>query len=265
MRVLITGGAGYLGIELLYALVKSPNIDRVTVLDNLSRAHHNVFLGQRKLLETEKVVLVEGDILNAELVDQLVNNHETIVHLAAQVDSETNLLPHHLYEQTNNWGTANLVDRIRQASSPKRLVNLSTLQIFGSGEVNIDNDSPNPISAYAISKARGERHLGRLTTNQHQHHSYVNLRLPMIFGYSKNFRVESPINRLVFDAQFGKSIRLIASEKLRCPQLGIDDAIDYIKQFVVSEAPLGNANDYPPYISITLESLLEVLGGIYPR
>ena len=49
MRVLLLGGAGYLGVELLYALAGKNSVEVITVLDNFRRAHHNVFLGVRKL------------------------------------------------------------------------------------------------------------------------------------------------------------------------------------------------------------------------
>ena len=64
MRVLITGGAGYLGTELVKLLTKNPSITEIVVFDNLSRNNFNLFLGH-KMPNYSKVKLVAGDILDS--------------------------------------------------------------------------------------------------------------------------------------------------------------------------------------------------------
>jgi len=69
MKVLITGGAGYIGTKLVKHLVTKPEIDQITIYDNLSKSHYNFFLG-REYENKEKILSVRGDILaTARLVD----------------------------------------------------------------------------------------------------------------------------------------------------------------------------------------------------
>lgn len=105
-RVLVTGGAGFVGANLVRML-----LDRgyhVTVLDNLST-------GQREYLEGLPIQLVEGDILDVELVNRTVSDHEGIVHLAAQTGVPTSLADPKRDCEVNVVGTLNLLEACRQA------------------------------------------------------------------------------------------------------------------------------------------------------
>ena len=54
MRILITGGAGYIGTELTYELAKLDNVEEIVIYDNFSRANYNLFIGKDKL-QTKKI------------------------------------------------------------------------------------------------------------------------------------------------------------------------------------------------------------------
>ena len=75
MKVLVTGGAGFIGANLVRLLLEQGHA--VAMLDNLSA-------GRRAYLEGLPLTFVEGDILEAALVEQVVAGHEGVVHLAAQ-------------------------------------------------------------------------------------------------------------------------------------------------------------------------------------
>ena len=61
MNILITGGAGYIGTELIYSLEADALVDRIVVYDSLFQSNFNLFLGRSKL-KTNKVHFVQGDI-----------------------------------------------------------------------------------------------------------------------------------------------------------------------------------------------------------
>ena len=65
MKILITGGAGYIGTELTYELAKKSEVEQIIIYDNLSRGNINLFIGSRKL--NDKVKFVQGDILDTRL------------------------------------------------------------------------------------------------------------------------------------------------------------------------------------------------------
>ena len=68
MKVLITGGAGYIGTELTYELAKNPKVKQIIIYDNLSRNNINLFIGKHKL--SDKIKFVQGDILDTRLLKQ---------------------------------------------------------------------------------------------------------------------------------------------------------------------------------------------------
>ena len=61
MKILVTGGAGYIGTELVSALISRPDVEKVIVYDNLSRPNHNFFLGLR-LKNFNKISFVKGEL-----------------------------------------------------------------------------------------------------------------------------------------------------------------------------------------------------------
>ena len=63
MKVVVTGGAGYIGAELCAVLANDPRVDELVIYDSLERGHFGVFMGPR--LGTAKVRLVQGDVLDS--------------------------------------------------------------------------------------------------------------------------------------------------------------------------------------------------------
>ena len=108
MRILVTGGAGYIGTELIKALAKDDNIEEVIVYDNLTRHNFTFFIGNR-YSHAEKVRFVEGDILDSRKVRKVIDGVHTVYHLAAKVTTPFANTDPHFYEQVNHWGTAELV------------------------------------------------------------------------------------------------------------------------------------------------------------
>ena len=73
MKVLITGGAGYVGTKLVKHLASNPAIDSIVIYDNLSKGHHNFFLG-KSYENSEKIKAVRGDILDTRQLKKLMKD-----------------------------------------------------------------------------------------------------------------------------------------------------------------------------------------------
>src|SRR6056297_3665371 len=132
MKVLITGGAGYIGTELTHALAAMPAVDKITIYDNLSRGNHNLFLGERKL-PSNKVRFQHGDILDSRKLKQIVAEHNVVFHLAAKVTTPFADAHSHLFEQVNHWGTAEVVYAAEEAGI-EQLIFLSSVSVYGSSD-----------------------------------------------------------------------------------------------------------------------------------
>src|SRR5262245_4699722 len=107
MNVLVTGGAGYIGTELIEALSKRKEIDHVVVYDNLSRGNFNFFLGKSDF--GNKIRFVQGDILDSRKIRKELKEVDVVYHLAAKVTTPFANIDSHFFEQINHWGTAELI------------------------------------------------------------------------------------------------------------------------------------------------------------
>lgn len=229
VNVLVTGGAGYLGLELVYALAAVPRVRNITIYDLLNRDNYNMFTGARKL-HGAALNLVEDDLLNGRALSAIVAKQDAIFHCAAQTPTQNFTSVSHIFEQNNHWGTASLVDAISSCDSPKRLINLSTLAVYGSGLIKDVNQELRPDDSYSVSKARAEKQILRLTDCTE--HSVVNVRSPIVFGYSKNLRIDQMINRMIFDAKMRGRVQVFGGSDISLPHIYIKDLISLLVSFL---------------------------------
>ena len=151
-RILVTGGAGFVGANLTRTLLDGGY--RVTVLDNLS-------VGSLAYLEGLDLEFVRGDILDADLVNKVVRGHDGIVHLAAQTGVPGSLADPRRDCEVNVIGTLNMLEaaRAEQDRSGKqiRFVFASSNAPLGKQPPPATEDkAPLPISPYGASKLAGE-------------------------------------------------------------------------------------------------------------
>ena len=204
MNILITGGAGYIGTELIYSLEADDLVDRIVVYDSLFQSNFNLFLGRSKL-KTNKVHFVQGDILDSRKLKKQVDNADVVYHLAAKVTTPFADHNPHEFDQINNWGTAEL-SYLVQKSKVKKFIYTSSASVYGASQEEMDVTSPlNPKTFYGISKMHGEEHVNGLRGSDIK--VYV-LRLGNVFGYSKSMRFDSVINKFMFEANFTKRLRI---------------------------------------------------------
>ena len=158
-RILVTGGAGFIGSNFVHHLVRNTDLS-VTVLDKLTYAASRESLAE---LPDDRVELVVGDIADADVVDKLVSQHDAVVHFAAESHNDNSLHDPAPFVQTNIVGTFTLLEAARKHDT--RLHHVSTDEVYG--DLDLDDpkkfteDTPyNPSSPYSASKA-GSDHLVR--------------------------------------------------------------------------------------------------------
>ena len=159
MKMLVTGGAGFIGGNFVHYTVKNHPEYEVTVVDKLTYA------GDERLLEPlgDKVTFVEGDICDAGLMDRLVGDTDIVVHFAAESHNDNSLSNPWPFVQTNIVGTYTILEAVRKHD--KRLHHISTDEVFGDLELDdperFRETTPyNPSSPYSATKA-GSDHLVR--------------------------------------------------------------------------------------------------------
>ena len=154
-KVLVTGGAGFIGSHLVAALVKAGH--EVTVVDNLSSA--KVLSVNRLQKVRDKVEYVQDDIRNFEVVKKLTEGKDVIFHLAAQSDVQMSIKDPAYDAQVNIFGTLNIL-RGAQMGKAKRVVFFSSAAIYGdTKKMPIKEELPaNPLSPYGLSKYAAEQY-----------------------------------------------------------------------------------------------------------
>ncbi|GAA2290316.1 dTDP-glucose 4,6-dehydratase [Nonomuraea roseoviolacea subsp. roseoviolacea] len=147
MRILVTGGAGFIGSH----FVRSHGGDDVTVLDKLTYA------GRRDNLDGVRHTFVHGDVCDAGLLAEVVPGHDLVVNFAAESHVDRSIEGAAEFVRTNVMGTQALMQACLDAGVP-RVVHVSTDEVYGTIDSGSwDESAPlQPRSPYAASKAGGD-------------------------------------------------------------------------------------------------------------
>ncbi|MFK7952040.1 MAG: NAD-dependent epimerase/dehydratase family protein [Ekhidna sp.] len=257
MKVLITGGAGYIGTKLVKRLVEQTEIEKIIIYDNLSKGHHNFFLGQR-YSNSEKIEAVRGDILDTRNLKKLMKDVDVVIHLAAIVTTPFANTDPHFYEQVNHWGTAEVVYSAEESDISK-FIYLSSTSVYGaSDQVADESTEPAPSTFYGISKLRGEEHVNRLSEKKNA----INIRCGNVYGYSKSMRFDAVINRFMFDANFSNRIQINGNGKQSRAFIHSEYLCDSLVKAIIGEVKSGTYNLVDKNLQIL--EIVDVLKEMYP-
>lgn len=151
-KLLITGGAGFIGSNFVHYTVKNrPEYD-ITVIDKLTYAGNIDNLSEVK----DKINFVKGDICDRELMDKLVSETDIVIHFAAESHNDNSLRDPWPFILSNLVGTATILEAIRKYS--KRLHHISTDEVYGDLELDdpakfTESTAYNASSPYSSTKA----------------------------------------------------------------------------------------------------------------
>jgi len=155
VRLLVTGGAGFIGSNFVHHTVRERPEVQVTVLDALTYAGSEASLAPSR----ESITFVRGDVTDAELVDRLVGEADVVVHFAAESHNDNSLSNPWPFVQTNVIGTYTLLEAVRRHQ--KRYHHISTDEVYGDLELDdpakFTPETPyNPSSPYSSTKASSD-------------------------------------------------------------------------------------------------------------
>ena len=157
IKVLVTGGAGFIGSNFVrYALEAHPDWD-VTTLDKLTYAGRLENL--REVEGHPRHRFVRGDVADAAVAAPLVAGSEIVVHFAAETHVDRSLMAAGDFITTDVFGTFVLLEAARQAPALRRFVQISTDEVYGSVAegASRETDELRPRNPYSASKAGADR------------------------------------------------------------------------------------------------------------
>ena len=147
-RILVTGGAGYIGSHIVEQLVK--NNKKVIIIDNLAT-------GYKKLIN-KKAKFIKSDINDKSKIIKIIKDYNisSIIHLAAYLNVSEAEKNKKKYYQNNIIGTKNILDASKN-SNVKSIIFSSSCSIYGNVKGSVsENRKPNPQGYYALTKFKGE-------------------------------------------------------------------------------------------------------------
>jgi len=180
LKVLLTGGTGYLGSILLPHLVDAGHEVRVLV--------HKTPLPQSLGPRLLKLDVVEGDITDRSILGSLVSDVDAVIHLAAVVGDQACLKNHNRASSINYTASRALFEQ----ASEKRIIFASTCSIYGASKrMAVETQEPNTPDYYSITKLAAETALSETCSN------YVIFRFGTLYGLSHRMRFDLVVNKFI--------------------------------------------------------------------
>ena len=159
-RIAVTGGAGFIGANFVKFVLRHRPGCHVINFDSLTYSGNLENLADVK--ENPRYSFVKGDVCDAAAVKALVADCDAVVHMAAESHVDRSILDSGPFIHTNVTGTQVLLDAVRKAGKPVRMLYVSTDEVYGSlpldrPEMLFTEETPlQPNSPYAASKAGGD-------------------------------------------------------------------------------------------------------------
>jgi UDP-glucose 4-epimerase len=152
VKVVVTGGAGFIGANLVRDLLAAERIDEVAVVDDLSS-------GFRENLENVDVDLRVGSILDGDLLDELLQDADAVVHLAARPSVPRSIADPVATHEANVNGTVSVLEAVRRAGMLHVIV-ASSSSVYGANPTLPKSEELRtaPLSPYAVSKLATENY-----------------------------------------------------------------------------------------------------------
>ncbi len=214
MKILITGGAGYVGSKLVPRLLDLNY--SISVLDLM-------IYGEDVLEKNKKLNLIKGDIRNKELLEKILPGHDIVIHLACISNDPSFELNPKLGKSINLDAFEPLVN-ISRKNRINKFIYASSSSVYGiKSEKNVTEDmSLEPLTDYSRFKADCEKILNSYKTDDFV---TTTIRPSTVCGYAKRQRLDLVVNILTNHAFHKKEIKVFGGEQLR-PNIHIDDMID---------------------------------------
>ncbi len=226
-KIIITGGAGYIGCHVVEELLKSNYL--VTVIDRLSFDANSL----NSVKDHKNLTIIKEDLRNLTNLEAHLNNAEAVVHLAALVGeaackiSETDTI------SINYDATIKLCDLARK-NKVKKFIFMSTASSYGvqdTSEIANEETKLNPVSLYAKTKIDCENELLKKFSDDIE---ITIFRPSTVYGHSSRMRFDLILNHLVLDAFLKKEIKVFGPEMVR-PLMWVGEPARVYKKVIESQ------------------------------
>ncbi len=236
-RILISGGAGFIGTHLAKRLLLD---HRVRILDNLWRDA----LSRTDLRNDKNLEVIRGDVCDLKAVAAAMDGVSHVVHLAAIAGVDTVLKFPVRTMQVAILGTFNMLEEARKSGNVERFIDFSTSEVFGAHAYKVEEGDVTTLGA--VGEARWTYAVSKLATEHLAHNYWKEFRLPTcsirpfnIFG--PNQVGEGAIHRFIVQALRNEPLEVHNDGDQIRSWCYIDDIVDGILLCLEKEEALGKA------------------------
>ena len=219
MKIVVTGGAGFIGLHLVNHLLKEEN--QITILDNFSNSDKNL----TKILQHKNLKIIEGDIRKIDDMNNCLKEQDIVIHLAAKISvSQSILNPSETFE-VNVDGTKNVLEACKK-NYVKKIIIASSAAVYGEGSSGmklIESAKTNPISPYGKSKLKMEQEI-----EKNNKIDCVILRFFNIFGIGQTPEYAGVITKFIEMISSNKPLEIFGDGMQTRDFVSINDVVESI-------------------------------------
>ena len=214
MKLLITGGAGYVGSALVPKLIEIGH--EITILDLM-------IYGDNVLEDHPRLKKIKGDIRQIDLLEKIIPGHEIVLHLAC-ISNDPSFELNPTLGKSINFDAFEPLVKISRESNVSRFIYASSSSVYGiKSEKNVTEDMVlEPLTDYSKFKAQCE-----VILNKYKSENFITttIRPSTVCGYAKRQRLDLVVNILTNHAYHTREIKVFGGSQLR-PNIHIKDMID---------------------------------------
>ncbi len=223
MKIVVTGGAGFIGLHLVNHLLKEEN--QITILDNFSNSDKNL----TKILQHKNLKIIEGDIRKINDVNNCLKEQDIVIHLAAKISvSQSILNPSETFE-VNVDGTKNVLEACKK-NNIKKIIIASSAAVYGEGGSGMklkENTKTDPVSPYGKSKLIMEQEIEKNLLKYNKLDCII-LRFFNIFGVGQTSEYAGVITKFVERISLDKPLEIFGDGMQTRDFVSIHDIVESV-------------------------------------
>lgn len=227
--VLITGGAGFVGSNLIkYLWDRYPNYD-IAVIDSLTYAGNLDNIPQN-IKDSRRFTFWHGDVRNSGLVNDLVEHSDIVVHLAASSHVARSIYDDVSFYENDVLGSQSVANAVSKHNTVERLIHFSTSEVYGTAlSIPMDENHPlNPTTPYASAKAGADR----LVYSYWETYGIPAIIMRSFNIYGGNQHLEKVIPRFITNALQDKPLTIHGTGKYTRDWNYVDDTCEAIDRAI---------------------------------
>ncbi len=263
MKVLILGGAGFLGSHLVRRCL-SEKTCQVTVLDSLDPLMHS---NTQNLQEVwPDIRFIRGDIRNETLLAEVVQDQDVIFNCAAQTSHSLSIRYPLLDADINCLGSLKVLEAVRLLNKDAIVVYTSSSTVIGklNNAVADECHPERPVEIYSANKGVAEKYFQ--IYNMHYDLNTVVLRLPNLYGpFGKNYPEYGFINYFIQLAWTNQQIRIFGKGEQTRNIMYVDDAADILWKIVNEPRLIGNMYFATGTQHLTVREIAEMIVEVFQK